>query len=196
MLTGRLLGVVVANYHSDLEPLRRELAGTAVESLDEIRDVSPRAAQLLAEWLDGHGWWMLTGYDVDAITIGEMPSAVVVALGAPAGAEVDATPAIEAVLAKIPSADVERARGLIRKAATGHRWGIPRDADRGMRRLERDQFVPVETAEPVSAPPGGNADAPGQVGIIDLDAVGLVLDQRTEPAAGKPRCGRSDHLGP
>ncbi len=96
-----------------LDPLRNELAGTPVDSLDEVRAASPQAAQLLETWLDRHGWWMLTGYDLEALTVGEMPSAVLAALRQSNAPQVDGTAAIDAVLTKVPTQDIGRARELI-----------------------------------------------------------------------------------
>jgi pyruvate,water dikinase len=53
-----------------------------VSSLDDIRAHSPEAAAALDAYLDRFGWHVVTGYDVDARTIGELPDALLANLRA------------------------------------------------------------------------------------------------------------------
>lgn len=61
-----------------LVPLRRliEAAGTRPTSLAEVRAISPQASALLDEHLAEYGHLLVTRYDVDGLTLNELPGTV------------------------------------------------------------------------------------------------------------------------
>ncbi len=58
--------------------LRRliEASGATVDSLDDVRAVSDEARSLLDDYLREHGHVLTTGYDLTALTLGELPDLV------------------------------------------------------------------------------------------------------------------------
>jgi len=61
-----------------LVALREELerVGAEYATLDEVRAASPRASALLDEYLAGRGCLVVTGYDLTALTLAELPGLV------------------------------------------------------------------------------------------------------------------------
>lgn len=62
-------------------------AGTdpaTMTSLADVRAVSPRAAQLLDEYLRHHGWRLTTGYDIEDRCLAELPDVVLMSIRAAA----------------------------------------------------------------------------------------------------------------
>ncbi len=49
-------------------------------TLDDVRAMSPEAGRLLDAFLDEYGWRLTTGYDIRALTLGEMPSTILTAI--------------------------------------------------------------------------------------------------------------------
>ncbi len=49
-------------------------------SLDEVRNISPEVSGMLDDFLDEFGWRLTTGYDLRALTLREMPDAVLAAV--------------------------------------------------------------------------------------------------------------------
>ena len=101
---------------ANLEPLRNELDGATIESLEDVYSATPRSGALFEEWYAEHSSWTLTGYDLDALTIGELPSAIISAINQPPPAPVDVAPARDALLTRIPSNERDDARQLIEMA--------------------------------------------------------------------------------
>lgn len=91
-------------------------AATAPETMDELRAV---AAVELDAFLADFGWRTVTGYDLDSLTLGELPS-LVVQLARPARAprvsEVDADSAVARLRSLVPSADHAELEQLVRDA--------------------------------------------------------------------------------
>jgi len=50
---------------------------TAPTTIDGLRALGPSVAAALDEYLDEYGWRVVTGYDIDAKTVGEMPEILV-----------------------------------------------------------------------------------------------------------------------
>lgn len=61
----------------ELQALRAVVAGRPVKSLDDIRALGPDAAQALDEFIEVHGCRLVDGYDIDCVTLAEVPSVVV-----------------------------------------------------------------------------------------------------------------------
>ena len=57
-------------------------------SLDDIRAVSPEAAALLDEYLAQRGQLIVTRYDIDGLTLGELPGTVLLSVLSATPAEV------------------------------------------------------------------------------------------------------------
>ena len=53
---------------------------TPPATLDDVREMSPEAGRLLDAFLDEYGWRLTTGYDIRALTLGEMPSTILTAI--------------------------------------------------------------------------------------------------------------------
>ena len=80
-----------------VEAVARELAAAGVDpsSLEEVRAASPAAAEALDRYLRDHGWRVVTKYDVDALTLHELPQMLVGCIRAAASGS-DPTPSVEA----------------------------------------------------------------------------------------------------
>ena len=73
---------------STSEPLRQlvrlraliDAAGVVPSSLDDIRAISAQAAALLDEYLAQHGQLIVTRYDIDGLTLGELPGTVLLSV--------------------------------------------------------------------------------------------------------------------
>ena len=101
---------------STSEPLRQlvrlraliDAAGVVPSSLDDIRAISPQAAALLDEYLAQRGQLIVTRYDIDGLTLGELPGIVLLSVLNATPAEVDGHEAATLALrARVP--DGERA---------------------------------------------------------------------------------------
>ncbi len=90
--------------------------GAKPTTLDEVRDLSPEASDLLDAFLGEYGWRLTTGYDIRALTLGEMPATILTAVNAApseaSAAESNAAAlkvgdeAFDALRAKVDPADV------------------------------------------------------------------------------------------
>jgi pyruvate,water dikinase len=65
---------------------------SSVQGLDEVRDASPRAAELLDAYLRDHGWRLTTGYDLEDRCLIELPDVVATSIRAAADARTSADP--------------------------------------------------------------------------------------------------------
>jgi pyruvate,water dikinase len=95
-----------------LARLRSEVArsGRRPTSLDDVRAASPAAADELHRYLELRGWHLVTRYDVDGLTLGEMPDVVLASIldGNGLAAGVDPIAVAAGLRARVPEA--ERAR--------------------------------------------------------------------------------------
>ena len=57
-----------------------EASGAAPASLEDVRAVSPAAAALLTQYLDDRGQLLVTGYDIDGLTLAELPGTVLASI--------------------------------------------------------------------------------------------------------------------
>jgi pyruvate,water dikinase len=88
-----------------LAELRRMVAASGVTptSLDDVRDASPEAAAALDTYLSRRGQLIVTRYDLDGLTLAELPGVVLASiLDAPDPVEVDATPVAAALRERVP----------------------------------------------------------------------------------------------
>ncbi len=77
----------------------------SISSLDEVRAV-PAAAQALDEYLERFGWRVVTTYDLEGLTIGELPSATCALIKACATDVAESSPSDPSTLrALVPPAD-------------------------------------------------------------------------------------------
>jgi rifampicin phosphotransferase len=78
-----------------LSAIRSALSGQRPSSLAEVRTMSPVAGALLVEYLREHGATLVTGYDLPALTLAELPTTLFDAItGSGSGsAQADAQPA-------------------------------------------------------------------------------------------------------
>ncbi len=84
--------------------LRALIADAAPASLAEVRAVSPRAAAALDEYMAERGLLLVTSYDIDGLTLEEMPGAVLASILAAVGpVEIDHGPIAAALRAASPS---------------------------------------------------------------------------------------------
>lgn len=83
--TGLLTGASAATTET-VDPLRRLAASLGadgdVQSLDDIRAAGDKAVAALDAYLTDFGWWAVSGYDVDALTVHELPDALLAAVRA------------------------------------------------------------------------------------------------------------------
>ena len=78
-------------------------AGVVPTSLDDLRAVSPEAAALLDEYLAQRGQLIVTRYDIDGLTLGELPGTVLLSvLGATPPEEDGHEAAIVTLRARVP----------------------------------------------------------------------------------------------
>jgi pyruvate,water dikinase len=92
-----------------LTRLRAEVtaAGVTPRSLDDVRAVSATASAELDRYLELRGWQLVTRYDVDGLTLGEMPAVVLTAIlhGADVGGSTDPDVVAAGLRAQVPEAD-------------------------------------------------------------------------------------------
>lgn len=62
---------------AELVELRSAVGGRSATSLDELRALGSEVASALDRFLDHHGKRIVDGYDIDSVTIGELPALVV-----------------------------------------------------------------------------------------------------------------------
>jgi rifampicin phosphotransferase len=89
--TGLLRGASPASRGTspELEALRAAVAGRSAASLEELAALGPEVAGALDAFLELHGWRIVDGYDVDCVTLGEVPSLVLALALAPPAEHVD-----------------------------------------------------------------------------------------------------------
>jgi rifampicin phosphotransferase len=94
----------------ELDELRKLVAasGTRPASLDEVRALDPRAAELVDRYVDDRGWRMTTSYDLDGRALVELPDLTLAAI-------LNAPP------------DPDRARARADRMAAGLRERVPAD---------------------------------------------------------------------
>ncbi|MEM9609830.1 MAG: PEP-utilizing enzyme [Actinomycetota bacterium] len=76
----------------------------AVSDLDEVRSASSDAAIRLDEYLERFGWRIVTSYDIEGLTVGELPGATVALIRAGGHAELDRPP-VGPLRAAVPADD-------------------------------------------------------------------------------------------
>jgi pyruvate,water dikinase len=78
-------------------------SGAVPASLDEVRAISPEVAAALNEYLADRGMLIVTSYDIDGLTLEELPGAVMASiLGAVEPAELDHDSIAAALRARVP----------------------------------------------------------------------------------------------
>ncbi|MCC5953861.1 MAG: hypothetical protein JJU45_17340 [Acidimicrobiia bacterium] len=87
----------------ELLTLRRAVDGRPARSLDELRDLGPEVADALDDYLAHHGARVVDGYDIDALTIGELPDMVLALATAPISEPKDQGAATDAARSLIPA---------------------------------------------------------------------------------------------
>ena len=89
--TGLLRGASPASRGTspELEALRAAVAGRSAASLEDLAALGPEVAGALDAFLELHGWRIVDGYDVDCVTLGEVPSLVLALALAPPIEQVD-----------------------------------------------------------------------------------------------------------
>ncbi len=99
---------------STSEPLRQlallrqmvSAGGATPASLDDVRNASPEAAAALDAYLARRGQVIVTRYDLDGLTLSELPGVVLVSiLDASEPVEVDAAPVAAALRERVPAED-------------------------------------------------------------------------------------------
>ena len=97
-------------------------SGTDPQSLDDVRALGPEAAAALDEYLRHRGWHMISRYDVDGLTLGELPSLVLSGIRAadtpPRSDRADA--ALGALLERVPAADRPELERLVTEARAAY----------------------------------------------------------------------------
>jgi pyruvate,water dikinase len=103
-----------------LAALRAEIAptGGSPASLDDVRAASPAAATELHRYLELRGWHLVSRYDVDGLTLGELPAVVLASIveGNDLVAGIDAEAVAAALRARVPSADRDEFDDLLAEA--------------------------------------------------------------------------------
>ena len=94
-------------------------------SLEEVRSISPQASSMLDGFLDEFGWRLTTGYDLRALSLREMPDAILASINAPIdhsatqsneNAKAAGDEALAALCAKIPANEVAELKQLVADA--------------------------------------------------------------------------------
>ena len=103
-----------------LAVLRAEIghAGGSPASLDDVRAASPAAAAELDRYLELRGWHLVSRYDVDGLTLGELPAVVLASIveGNDVAAAIDAEAVAAALRARVPAADRDEFDDLLAEA--------------------------------------------------------------------------------
>jgi rifampicin phosphotransferase len=105
--TGLLRGASPASRGTspELEALRAAVAGRHAGSLDELVALGPDVRDALETFLDMHGCRIVDGYDVDCVTLGEVPSLVLtLATASPSEHVDDFAERLEQARASLPPA--------------------------------------------------------------------------------------------
>jgi len=103
-----------------LAVLRAEIghAGGPPTSLDDVRAASPAATAELDRYLELRGWHLVSRYDVDGLTLGELPAVIVASIveGNDIAAGIDAEAVAAALRARVPAADHHEFDDLLAEA--------------------------------------------------------------------------------
>ena len=103
-----------------LSRLRTEVEkhGRRPESLDDVRAASPAAADELDRYLELRGWHLVSRYDVDGLTLGEMPAVVLASIVDGSGVDdsVEAETVAAPLRARVPEPDRARFDDLLAEA--------------------------------------------------------------------------------
>ncbi len=93
-------------------------SGTTPATLDEVRNLSPAAATELDRYLRYRGMLVFSRYDIDGVTLGELPDVVLTSIlaGRDAGSTDGAEEAAAAIRARVPVADQDSFDDLLREA--------------------------------------------------------------------------------
>lgn len=106
----------------ELLELRAAVGGRSAASLDELRALGPEVASALDRFLEHHGKRVVDGYDIDSLTIGELPALVLALAAGPAPVVMDTESALASARSLVPEdhratfdqrlADARAAHGL------------------------------------------------------------------------------------
>ncbi len=105
-----------------MREIRNEVLAADIEpeSLDDIENASPRAAELLADYLEERGKVLYAGYDLDSPTLGEAPHVLLATIMADTGERMvdDSVVATqtEALRARVPADERDRFDQLVAEA--------------------------------------------------------------------------------
>jgi pyruvate,water dikinase len=101
-----------------------EASGTTPATLDDVRAISPQAAVALDDYLRTHGWRVFSGYDIDALTLMELPDLVLRSIIGSTGPAPEASVAGDAALARlreqVPEADRAEFDDLVTEARASY----------------------------------------------------------------------------
>ena len=100
--------------------LRAEIGrtGRSPASLDDVRAASPAAAAELDRYLELRGWHLVSRYDVDGLTLGEMPAVVLASIvdGSDVAAGIDAEAVAAGLRARVPETEQDEFDDLLAEA--------------------------------------------------------------------------------
>jgi phosphohistidine swiveling domain-containing protein len=100
--------------------LRAEIGrtGRSPASLDDVRAASPAAAAELDRYLELRGWHLVSRYDVDGLTLGEMPAVVLASIveGSDVAAGIDAEAVAAGLRARVPATEQDEFDDLLAEA--------------------------------------------------------------------------------
>jgi pyruvate,water dikinase len=181
-----------------VEALRKVASATAAapapaappRSLEDLRAMGPGVASALDEYLEEYGWRVVTGYDLDSKTVGEMPEVLIAnVLSLPASRAVAAAArgnaAAEALRARVAAADLAHFEEVLDEARTA----LDLRDDNGPMTVE----WPVGLLRRALLEVGRRAVARGALGDtghaveLTLDEVLGFLDRGVDPGAAMVR---------
>lgn len=91
----RTLAIATALRDAGVDP-------TAVADLDQVRAASPQVATLLDDYLDLFAWRLVSSYDIEGLTVGELPGGTVAMIRTAAPID-DTTPSADAIREAVPA---------------------------------------------------------------------------------------------
>ena len=97
-------------------------AGAEPTSLDDVRAIGPQASAALDEYLRYRGWHMISRYDVDGLTLGELPGLVLAGIRAACSPPMShrADEALNRLAQRVPAADRDELRRLVLEARAAY----------------------------------------------------------------------------
>src|SRR4051794_19230178 len=97
-------------------------AGVEPASLEDIRSIGPEASAALDDYLRYRGWHMITRYDVDGLTLGELPGLVLAGVRAACSPAVShrADETLEQLCQRVPAADRAELTQLVLEARAAY----------------------------------------------------------------------------